>query len=442
MTEQPKKAWLYRYKVLGVVVAVIAGLALIFGLHSGKVCAVMVDGKAIAYAESTGAAEKAIEQLSAAKSSALGQEVIAGTGLELKVIKSSKTPLEDRELINILAKKVDFFTEGVLVKINGKPELRFKNRAMAEKFFNQLKDKYRHGENCEISLVEKIEIIDQEINIEHLNTIGEALRLAEKGRGEPDVHIVQKNDTLWDLALANNTTVEKLKDLNPGIDENLQLGQEIKVSGSAPLLTVLAGYEITEEQTIPFTTEFRNDSSLLLGTRKTVQEGKEGSKKVTYRVLAKNGIVTEKTVLKEEIVTEPVPRIVKKGTKFVLSSRGGGLIWPTTGSLSSPFGMRWGRLHSGIDIASGYGNSVWAAGPGRVISAGWNGGYGRMVEIAHGSGVTTRYAHLSSIGVSVGQTVDRGQFIGRIGTSGNSTGPHLHFEVRINDIPRNPLKYL
>lgn len=442
MTEHLKRARIYHYKIPVIAAMVIAALTLILGLHSGKVCAVIVDGRTVAYAESKGAVEKAIAKLSAQKSSELGQEVTAGSGLQLKIINSSGIPLEDAELDKVLAEKIDFFTKGTLVKINSKPQLRFKNRETADKFFNQLKDKYRAGENCEIRLAEKVEILDKEINVKNLNSIAEALRFAEKGKGEPEIHIVEKNDTLWDLAVANNTTVEKLKDLNPGITENLQLGQEIKVSGSAPLLTVLASYEITKEETIPYKTEYRNDSSLRMGTRKTIQEGKEGSKNVTYHVLTQNGKITEKTVVEEEIISEPVPKIIKKGTKFVLSSRGGGLVWPVYGRLSSPFGPRLGGFHKGIDIASGYGNSVRAAGPGTVVTAGWGGGYGQMVVISHGNGVQTRYAHLSSIAVRSGQTVNCGQLIGRVGTSGNSTGPHLHFEVLINGVPRNPLKYL
>lgn len=442
MTHHLNRARIHRFKVLGAIVPIIAGLALIVGLHWGKVCTIIVDGKVIAYAESEKAVQSTIQRLTAKKSKELGQKVTVGSDLELRTVKSSKTPLENQELVKVLDEKINFVTSGVLVKIDGRPQLRFKNRDTAEKFFNQLKDKYRTGYDCKISFAEKVEIVDQEVNINKLDSIESALQLAEKGKSKARIHIVQKNDTLWDLALANNTTVEQLEKLNPGITENLQIGQKIKVSGSAPLLTVIANYKITEEKTIPFKTEYRNDSSLPMGTMKTVQQGQEGLKKVTYRILAKNGKVTEKTVINEEIVREPEPRIIKKGTKFVLSSRGGGLIWPTTGRLSSPFGMRWGKMHSGIDIASGYGNPVWAAGPGRVIRAGWNGGYGREVEISHGSGVITRYAHLSSIGVQEGQTVNRGQFIGRVGASGNATGPHLHFEVLINGVPRDPLKYL
>jgi murein DD-endopeptidase MepM/ murein hydrolase activator NlpD len=99
-------------------------------------------------------------------------------------------------------------------------------------------------------------------------------------------------------------------------------------------------------------------------------------------------------------------------------------------------------MHEGIDIGAGYGSSVVAAAGGTVIAAGWDGGYGKCVQISHGGGTVTRYAHLSSINVSAGQRVDRGQLIGLVGSTGNSTGPHLHFEVIIGGQPRNPVNYL
>ncbi len=119
-----------------------------------------------------------------------------------------------------------------------------------------------------------------------------------------------------------------------------------------------------------------------------------------------------------------------------------GFIWPANGSLTSNFGPRWGRMHSGIDIAAPYGAPVWAAKAGRVAIASWYGGYGNLVVIDHGGGVTTWYGHNSSFAVSVGQQVSQGQVIAGCGSTGNSTGPHVHFEIRINGSPVNPLSYL
>jgi murein DD-endopeptidase MepM/ murein hydrolase activator NlpD len=119
-----------------------------------------------------------------------------------------------------------------------------------------------------------------------------------------------------------------------------------------------------------------------------------------------------------------------------------GLIWPVSGPLTSPFGMRWGSLHPGIDIGVGYGTPIHAAAAGTVLVASYNGGYGNLVVLDHGSSIATAYAHQSSIAVTVGQTVSQGEVIGYVGSTGFSTGPHLHFEVRVNGTPVDPLGYL
>ena len=119
-----------------------------------------------------------------------------------------------------------------------------------------------------------------------------------------------------------------------------------------------------------------------------------------------------------------------------------GFIWPVNGPVTSGFGMRWGRMHEGIDIGVGYGTPILAAAAGRVVYAGWMSGYGNLVAIDHGGGISTAYGHQSSIAVSVGQIVAQGEPIGYVGCTGHCFGPHLHFEVRINGAPVDPLGYL
>lgn len=119
-----------------------------------------------------------------------------------------------------------------------------------------------------------------------------------------------------------------------------------------------------------------------------------------------------------------------------------GLIWPCRGPLTSPFGMRWGRMHQGQDIACGYGTAIHAAKAGTVVFAGQMSGYGNVVIIDHGGGFSTLYAHQSRMAVSQGQHVNQGDIIGYVGSTGHSTGPHLHFETRFGGTPRNPIPYL
>jgi murein DD-endopeptidase MepM/ murein hydrolase activator NlpD len=119
-----------------------------------------------------------------------------------------------------------------------------------------------------------------------------------------------------------------------------------------------------------------------------------------------------------------------------------GFIWPVNGPVTSGFGMRWGRMHEGIDIGVGSGTPIHAAASGRVVYSGWMDGYGNLVAIDHGRGISTAYGHQSSIAVGNGQIVTQGQVIGYVGCTGHCFGPHLHFEVRINGSPVDPLGYL
>jgi murein DD-endopeptidase MepM/ murein hydrolase activator NlpD len=127
----------------------------------------------------------------------------------------------------------------------------------------------------------------------------------------------------------------------------------------------------------------------------------------------------------------------------IVPPSGSGLLgWPVSGPVTSGFGMRWGRMHEGIDIAVPTGTPVRSAGAGTVIHAGWLGGYGNLVVVDHGNGLSTAYAHNSSFASSVGQSVAAGQVVAYSGNTGNSSGPHVHFEVRVNGSAVDPLGYL
>ena len=119
-----------------------------------------------------------------------------------------------------------------------------------------------------------------------------------------------------------------------------------------------------------------------------------------------------------------------------------GFVFPAAGTITSRFGARWGRMHTGIDVAAPFGTPIKASKAGRVILAGYNGGYGNAVVVDHGGGVTTLYGHMSRVRVSEGTSVSTGQQIGDMGSTGNSTGNHVHFEVRVGGTPQNPQRYV
>jgi murein DD-endopeptidase MepM/ murein hydrolase activator NlpD len=141
-------------------------------------------------------------------------------------------------------------------------------------------------------------------------------------------------------------------------------------------------------------------------------------------------------------ITARLQQTSSSGPAGPIQHGSGGLIWPVNGPIVSPFGMRWGRLHAGVDIAVPSGTPVRAAAAGSVAIAGWVSGYGNYICIQHGGALSTCYGHNTSLGVSTGQHVGQGQVIASSGCTGHCLGPHVHFETRINGGPVDPMGYL
>ncbi|CAM5197833.1 Murein DD-endopeptidase MepM/ murein hydrolase activator NlpD OS=Ureibacillus acetophenoni OX=614649 GN=SAMN05877842_105181 PE=4 SV=1 [Ureibacillus acetophenoni] len=242
----------------------------------------------------------------------------------------------------------------------------------------------------------------------------------------------------------HNLKTAELLELNPDLNENsvLQIGQQINVTVEKPLVNVQVVQEKLLNEKIDYQKVVEEDSTMYKGETVTKQQGVQGQKQSSYVITEVNGKVTEKTVTSEVILQKPIDHIVKVGTK-VISSRGtGDFSWPAVGGyISSGMGSRWGSYHRGLDIAGPSNYNIKAADNGVVTAAGWDGSYGYRIIINHNNGYKTLYAHLSRIDVKVGQTVPKGSVIGIMGSTGNSTGTHLHFEIHKNGSLVNPLSY-
>jgi murein DD-endopeptidase MepM/ murein hydrolase activator NlpD len=163
------------------------------------------------------------------------------------------------------------------------------------------------------------------------------------------------------------------------------------------------------------------------------------------QLIKQNGVEVGRVILNENIISQPKTEVIAIGTKVRSNSSGtstGIFRVPAFGSVTSRFGFRWGRIHEGIDISGHIGDPIYAADGGTVIFSGTEGGYGNIVKIDHGNGYITYYGHNSKNLVKVGQKVSKGQEIAKLGNTGNSTGPHVHFQVMKNGSPVDPLKYL
>ena len=201
------------------------------------------------------------------------------------------------------------------------------------------------------------------------------------------------------------------------------------------------------EEEIPYETEITEDDSQPEGYEEVTQEGQNGSKQTTLRLTFVNGDQTDAVVTGEKEISKPVNEKKIVGTAKTPGESTGSFMWPVphTHSITSYMEWRWGRMHNGIDIAGGgdYGQPFVAADGGTVVWAGDDGGgYGNYVMIDHGNGYMTVYGHACELACSTGDYVSQGQVIGYIGSTGNSTGPHLHFEVRLDGEYQDPLNYV
>lgn len=208
-----------------------------------------------------------------------------------------------------------------------------------------------------------------------------------------------------------------------------------------PKISIEISHEIKRDVEVANVTEYQDSSSVYIGEEKVSVEGKKGLNNETVKLSSINGKENPEEIIETKVIEQPVNRVVLKGTKEKGSALGY-FIRPTTGYISSPFGYRSRGFHGGIDIANSYGTSILAADGGVVTETGWDGTYGMKVKIDHRNGYKTIYAHLSSIDVNVGDKVNQGQLIARMGSTGNSTGNHLHFEIRVNDQRVNPSNYV
>ena len=253
-------------------------------------------------------------------------------------------------------------------------------------------------------------------------------------------YTVQSGDTPWTIAAANGLTLNELYALNPQMSAsgyNMYIGDTLVLGQERPFLEVKTIDRITYQVSIPFETNETTSEDYSYGTTKTVQEGVDGIKELTADVTKVGGIETGRDIIEETVLQEPVTKEVVKGTRLpngsIAPSSGGSgsLMWPVPGYRSVSRWMSSG--HKGSDICAAYGTPIYAADSGVVTAAGWNAagrGYGYSIVINHG-GMTTLYAHCSSVVVSSGQYVKQGELIGLVGSTGWSTGNHCHFEIRV-----------
>ena len=264
-------------------------------------------------------------------------------------------------------------------------------------------------------------------------------------------HVVAAGESPSLIADMYDLYYQELEAMNPRLKENstVRVGDELIVSKSVSYLNVTSTRREVYNEDIPYPTNKTKSDKYYTTYSKVTKAGVPGEQRVTALVTYEDGVAVARQVLATEVLKEPVAREMTVGTKNPIYSVGNasgtskGFIWPTIGGHVS-CGFRGYVGHTGMDIAGcGYGSNIYASAAGTVVKVKWgNTGYGYHVIINHGNGIQTLYAHMSNIYVKNGQYVNQGDIIGAMGSTGNSTGTHLHFEVRINGQYVNPLNYV
>lgn len=383
------------------------------------------------------------QEIDEMKTKTPGYEFVLGNDVHIVEETTFSSNINDEASAKLIeeASEIEAVTEQIIV--NDKVIANLKTEADLNAAIKAFTAKYIIDEKDELSYEEDVQFVKGTASVDEIMTASEAVEALRTPVEKTQYYTVKDGDIFGIIANSNGLTIKELSELNGDVDPEaiLSIGQKLKLTKETPSVTVVVRRSIQESESIPYEVEYKENDKMDKGETEVIQEGSNGARFVAYDLVLKNGEITWKKEVSERVTKEPVKKIVQKGTKENPSRGTGRLVWPAGGYVSSEFGYRWGKLHKGIDIAGS--GPVQSADHGVVVSAGDTGdGYGNKIIINHNNGLRTMYAHLASIDVSVGQTVGQGQHIGVKGSTGFSTGVHLHFEVHVNGSAVNPRQYL
>lgn len=372
-----------------------------------------------------------------------GVEMVQDTGRELNVLTANVySELE--------AKKEEILEEKADADVSNLPSAGifavFKE-ASAEAQIEEKKDLSEYNRGIfHMNFGDAVEVVESYMPESHLTELGEAIEEVTKDQETNKIYEVVSGDTLGEIAEAHNMAVDDIVAMNGMLESansTIRVGDELIISVPEPELSVERQEELYYEEDYDAEIIYVDNDEWYTTDKETRQQPSAGHRRVVAIVSYRNDSVVNTEIIKEEVQIEAVPKIVERGTKIPPT-----YIRPVSGGrLSSGFGGRKAPKrgastnHKGVDIAVPTGTAVMASCGGVVTRAGWLGGYGYAVYIQHPGGRETRYGHLSKVLVSVGQQVSQGQKIALSGNTGNSTGPHLHFEIRINGSAVDPRNY-
>lgn len=376
-------------------------------------------------------------------------------------VKNNRLSTEDDITNEIIKASGNELTEASGLYVNGEFVGALNSRDDLENILDEIKKPFRSGDpDEEIEFVKDVQCRDGIYPTSSVVSEGYLSGLVKEEQSQQRVYTTVAGDSPILIAQKNGVPYSQLKALNPDIEKALFIGQEIVVEKAVPMLEVKVVKTVKEEEPINFKIEQEPDPSQYQGYVKVVQPGEKGVQEVVSKVTYIDGVESEREVISTKVITEPVNEKIVVGGKRPLqeipsTSFGGSqgtahstssnFIWPAPGGVvTCLFGNAGYPGHTGLDIGRiPAGSPVVAAASGTVVKVRYDKwGYGYHVIIDHGGNVQTLYGHNSQLFVKVGDWVEQGQTIAAMGRTGNASGVHVHFEVRVNGKYMNPANYV
>lgn len=418
------------------------------GLNLRFVLDVQVNGESVGYVANEQVFENARDDVQSRISTAKSMLIESGASVPdtqwdvspTYTLAVSGQTMTESEIANaILRTASDEIIDATAVYIDG--ELRFVTTEgdHLRTYLESIKEPYEDTTDPSVytAFAHEIRLLDGVYLNESISSYSDIINELNAGAGIKTYTAVE-GDTVQSIVDTTGVAFDSLAQMNPELltlDQEVDAGTELITGvGSAELLKVKVVRQETETVAIPFETQNSESSEYDFGKTITLQEGEDGSEDVTYEVTMIDGVVTDRQAISYTVTKAAVPEITVTGTRLksgmVAQVGSGNFIWPVP---NYTYVSRWmSSGHRGADICAPYGTYIYASDSGTVIAAGWHYSYGNYVEIDHGNGYKTLYAHMSAISVTQGQAVGQGDKIGEVGSTGNSTGNHCHFEMYYN----------
>lgn len=413
--------------------------------------AVTLNGETVGVVADESVVEKAISSVEGTGTSILGYDYHVQGNLEYNFAITLRSDLSSQQDIqNYFYNQLDDLSSELRkyqVVVDGQAVGVVKDEEALNQLLQDLKDQYTTENTTSVEFANTVEI-KPVYAVDSIMTIDEMQQALLASSNGSTTYTVVEGDSFYGIAYANDMSLSDLMALNPQADINrLMVGDVLNVKELTPVLSVQTVENVTYTEAIECPVETREDSSMYVGDSKIITQGVEGESQVNATVTYVNGQETNRVINSTTTLREATTTVKAVGTKEKPKTAStGSFQWPISGRISSYFGGRYifgsYSYHSGLDITASYGAAICAADGGTVTYTGYKGSYGNLVIITHDNGTQTYYAHNSSIVVSTGQKVYKGQQIAKAGSTGRSTGVHCHFEVRVNGTAVNPLSYL